>query len=193
MSQEEPPKPAKEPNHLSNFEKKEVEKNQEEPSEVGALGTTSGGEVVKDNDESIPGDYDGEDEGDDREHVIVERLEYRAPLPPPPIIAAYENFYPGFTKTYVDAVLETIHTGNKVTENTTAAEIKNSARGINYGFILGMTGLILGATCILLGHTTGGSILGGGSLVSLVAVFITGTRMRLHSKGSLQKTENKAR
>ncbi len=54
------------------------------------------------------------------------------------------------------------------------SQMKQSGKGQNYAFILGLTGIIGSVICIMFGHDTAGSVLGSASLVALVTAFIQG-------------------
>jgi len=58
------------------------------------------------------------------------------------------------------------------------SDVRNSRRGSWFGFIIGMTGILVGALLIYLGLPVTGSILGGTAIVALASAFIYGTSQR---------------
>jgi uncharacterized membrane protein len=62
---------------------------------------------------------------------------------------------------------------------------KERARGQHYGLAIGIVAIIAGAWTGALGHQISGSIIGGGGVVGLVAVFVIGRR----SNGSPEAKE----
>lgn len=69
------------------------------------------------------------------------------------------------------------------------SEISDSRRGLHYGLIIGLTAVIGGTACILLGHETGGAIIGGTGLTGLVGVFVYGSRQRRKERENRLKME----
>jgi len=55
---------------------------------------------------------------------------------------------------------------------------RDSLLGLIFGLIIGLSTIIGGVICILSGYSTGGTILGGSGLVSLVGVFVYGSRQK---------------
>lgn len=58
------------------------------------------------------------------------------------------------------------------------SDIANSKRGLNYGFILGLIVTISGAVLIYSGKTLIGSVMSGGTIVSLTGTFVLGSQQR---------------
>ena len=53
-------------------------------------------------------------------------------------------------------------------------QLSQSKRGQNFGLLIGLTAILGGVSCILLGHEWSGAFLGGGGLTGLVSVFVIG-------------------
>lgn len=55
-------------------------------------------------------------------------------------------------------------------------QLTQSKRGQTFGLVIGLTAILGGVACILLGHEWSGAFLGGGGLTGLVSVFVIGKR-----------------
>lgn len=55
-------------------------------------------------------------------------------------------------------------------------QLTQSKRGQTFGLLIGLTAIIGGVACILLGHEWSGAFLGGVGLTGLVSVFVIGKR-----------------
>jgi uncharacterized membrane protein len=66
----------------------------------------------------------------------------------------------------------------EIEKKVVSADITKSYLGLVFGFILGLSGIGSGVYLATLGFNVFGPLLSGGSLITLVAVFIYGTRSR---------------
>jgi uncharacterized membrane protein len=55
-------------------------------------------------------------------------------------------------------------------------QLTQSKRGQTFGLLIGLTAIVGGVACILLGHEWSGAFLGGGGLTGLVSVFVIGKK-----------------
>ncbi len=111
--------------------------------------------------------------------VRVQRTElYAGPLPPPDILAKFEQILPGAA----DRILKQAETQTQhrieIEKMVVSSDIKKSFWGLIFGFVLGLSGIGSGVFLATLGFNVFGPLLSGGSLITLVAVFIYGTRSR---------------
>lgn len=60
-------------------------------------------------------------------------------------------------------------------------QLTQSKRGQTFGLFIGLTAIIGGVACILLGHEWSGVFLGGGGLTGLVSVFVIGKNKQAKS------------
>lgn len=111
--------------------------------------------------------------------VRVQRTElYAGPLPPPDILAKFEQILPGAADRILkQAEAQTEHR-IEIEKKVVSADIIKSYLGLVFGFILGLSGIGGGIYLATLGFNVFGPLLSGGSLITLVAVFIYGTRSR---------------
>lgn len=113
----------------------------------------------------------------ERERKTIERYmirqSYSGPLPPPHLLKQFDDVEPGTAKTIIDNfVAESEHRRNLENKSLdySARDVK---MGAWFGFILGLVGLLGGFLILLLtDHVLAGSILSGGSVVALVALFM---------------------
>lgn len=60
-------------------------------------------------------------------------------------------------------------------------QLTQSKRGQTFGLLIGLTAIVGGIVCILLGHEWSGAFLGGGGLTGLVSVFVIGKKKQAKS------------
>jgi uncharacterized membrane protein len=121
--------------------------------------------------------------------IRAERVEFSGPLPSPGIIREYESILPGSAdRIFALAESEATHRRGLETrsleaaiDDQTAFRIKES-RGQWCGIVVAVLGLSLSAAIAVWGNDTGAyvvsSVLGGGTLVGLVTIFVIGRRSR---------------
>lgn len=100
------------------------------------------------------------------------------PLPSPDVLAQYNQVLPGAAERIIRMAEDQQAHRFKMETKVAATESRNSTLGIATGFIIGMTTIIGGIIGILYGKELSGLAFGGTGLVSLVGVFIYGTRSR---------------
>lgn len=106
---------------------------------------------------------------------------FSGPAPHPDLLERYERVVPGAARELLDAVREErLHRyrgddiERRMLTQLAEAEIKNSRLGLVFGFVIGMTGLVVACVCALTDHETTAAIVAGVDLLALVAVFVTG-------------------
>ncbi len=106
---------------------------------------------------------------------------YSGPAPHPDLLERYDRIVPGAAREFLDAVREERlhrHRGDEVERQIrlklAEAEISGSRLGMIFGFVIGMTGLIVACICALTDHEMTAAIVAGVDLLALVAVFVTG-------------------
>lgn len=103
---------------------------------------------------------------------------YVGPLPHPNILEKFEQILPGAADRILkQAEAQTEHR-IEIEKKVVSADITKSYLGLVFGFILGLSGIGSGVYLATLGFNVFGPLLSGGSLITLVAVFIYGTRSR---------------
>lgn len=77
----------------------------------------------------------------------------------------------------------------QVLENSVInSDIKNSRLGLIFGFIIGMSGIIIGGIIITLGQVIAGLVISGVTLASLVGAFVYGSQGRRREREEKDKT-----
>lgn len=97
---------------------------------------------------------------------------HQGPLPPASELERYGACVPGGAER-IFAMAEA-QSATRLKLETAMVEANNALllRGQIFGFILGVVGIVSGATVIALGHSVAGTILSGSSLCSLVGLFL---------------------
>ena len=103
---------------------------------------------------------------------------YAGPLPHPETLAKFEQILPGSADRIIkQAEAQTQHR-IEMEKKVVSADITKSYMGLAFAFIIGLVGILGGIYLATLGFDIYGPLLSGGSLVSLVAAFIYGTKSR---------------
>ena len=106
----------------------------------------------------------------------ISATSYMGPLPPPELFAQYEQILPGAADRILNmAERQSLHRQTKELIQV-KTESRDSLLGIISAFLISVITIIAGVYVIKSGHAVSGTILGTTGLVSLVSVFIYGTR-----------------
>lgn len=106
--------------------------------------------------------------------ISASRIHYEGPLPPPEMLQAYELITPGFaTRILSMAESQSAHR-IEIEKHVIPSREKFAGRGQIFAFVLGIFGISCGTYCAINGQPTAGSIIGGGTVVSLASVFLVG-------------------
>ncbi len=118
-------------------------------------------------------------EGNESKVRIVEQAisqRYSGPLPPPKMLHAYETITEGFAERIL-SMAEKEQDHRHTIENTAVnGAINKDKRSQSYALLCIIFLSVLCGGLIYLGHDVAGTVLGGATLVSLAALFITGKR-----------------
>ncbi|HTN00612.1 MAG TPA: DUF2335 domain-containing protein [Planctomycetaceae bacterium] len=110
-------------------------------------------------------------------------MSYQGPIPPAHMLEEYEAVVPGSAKQIIEIFVEQARHRMRMEAGVTEGATKRAWSG----FSLGVIGLLSGGILVALNHDTAGSLLAGGSLVSLVGVFIFGTNSQRRERLEKQK------
>lgn len=112
---------------------------------------------------------------------------FSGPIPPPTILAQYDQVLPGSAERILK-MAETQEAHRHVIEaKVIKSEVINSRAGLIFGFMIGMTAIISGAIVASSnGELVGGAISLGG-LGSLVSVFVYGSKSRKEERVEKEK------
>ncbi|MBW1999257.1 MAG: DUF2335 domain-containing protein [Deltaproteobacteria bacterium] len=119
----------------------------------------------------------------------IESVGFSGPLPPPQILAQYNETVPGAAERII-TMAETQSKHRQALESAVIeSDIRQSKTGLVFGFIIGMTAIVLGAVCVLYGHGLGGGLIGGSGITGLAGVFVYGTAARRKERKAKYKGE----
>lgn len=114
---------------------------------------------------------------------------FSGPLPPPEVLEKFNEVVPGSAERIIkmaeDQFIHRSGLENKVIDS----DIVTSKRGQILGFVIAIVGLVVSLVAIINGSQLAGSVIGGGTLASLVGVFMYGSRIRSRERESKNKNE----
>ena len=111
------------------------------------------------------------------QHVQRQELTI-GPIPSPDHLERYEQTLPGAAERILSMAERQSNHRQTLESKVIKSDIRNSLLGLIFGFIIGMTGVASAFYLIYLGRILEGTIFGGATIVSLVSVFIYGSRQR---------------
>jgi uncharacterized membrane protein len=94
------------------------------------------------------------------------------------LLDQYNQILPGLAERIVNLTEKQSEHRQHLEKTVVENQVQESRRGQVYGLIIGLAGL---AVCLMLGlqgHDNVAAVVGGGTLVSLVTVFVIGRRKR---------------
>lgn len=108
---------------------------------------------------------------------------FSGPLPHPDILAKYEDVYPGAASKIFQMAEEQANHRRKMESDTLWLAGRDSLRGSIFGFIIAMVGIISGLVIVYINPSStanaiGGSLVSGGSLVTIIQTFVIGSRKK---------------
>jgi uncharacterized membrane protein len=113
--------------------------------------------------------------------LSVTRQSFSGPIPPPQILAQYDQIVPGAAERILKmAETQEVHR-HGIEKKVIDSGISNSQRGMIFGFLIGMTAIVSGAVVAGMNGVAavaGGAVISTGGLVSLVGVFVYGAKIR---------------
>lgn len=108
--------------------------------------------------------------------VVSAGVSFVGPLPPPEMLAKYEEVQPGLVDRIV-SMAEREQAHRHVQEaSLVAGELRKQTLGQALGFGVTIAGLATTFGCAVYGHGTTAAIIGTVNLVSVVSVFVLGRR-----------------
>lgn len=114
--------------------------------------------------------------------VIIQSIQairqesFSGPLPHPDILLGYENISSGFAERIMSMAEEQQRHRFECDKKLIKGTISESKRGQWMAFVIAILFLAGSITLSLFGHDWLGGIIGGGTLIALVTVFITGRK-----------------
>jgi len=122
---------------------------------------------------------------------------YSGPLPPPSLLAKFEEIQPGLVERIVAMAEKQAQHRQSLEIKKTEAIIADQRAGRGearlgqiLGFLIGIVAIIAGAYAATVGAHWPGAIIGGGGVVALVSVFVLGRRDNSGTGGVRPADEN---
>jgi uncharacterized membrane protein len=109
---------------------------------------------------------------------------FSGPIPPPDEMERFNQIIPNGA----DRIMKMAETqsGHRISieDYVVRSQQRQSGTGQVFGFIIGLTGLVLAYLAIAAGHDAAGATIGGATLLGMVTVFVTG---KVAQKKNLQQ------
>ncbi len=100
------------------------------------------------------------------------------PLPPAEELLEYERIAPGCAERLLKMVENQSAHRIQIESLVIASQQKQSIRGQMCGLVIGLVGILAGATLAYLGHDWVGGIIAGTTVTGLVSVFVIGKQQQ---------------
>lgn len=112
----------------------------------------------------------------DSKTLVHQSVFHRGPLPAPETLKKYDEIIPHGAERIMAMAEKQQEHRIEMEKIVISAQVRESNKGQYFAFTIGITGLFLGFICIILGQGVYGIIFIGGTLVSLVSIFIVGKK-----------------
>lgn len=119
--------------------------------------------------------------------VQVTAAQFSGPLPHPEILEKYDQIYPNSAKIILDAFQGQGEHRQFLERIVVKQGARDSLIGLIFAFIIGMTTILSGAYCIIIGQPYAGAFLGGSGLTGLVGTFVYGSHQRRQEREARAK------
>ncbi len=119
---------------------------------------------------------------------IIFQSSFEGPLPPPDILKRFDDVVPGAAERIIKMAEEQFAHRVSLEKKVIDSDISRSKWGQILGFLIAVVGLGVACLITIYGNPLAGTIIGGGTLASLVGVFMYGSRIR--SKERERKSAN---
>lgn len=115
----------------------------------------------------------------ERQHIVlgIEATKLALTVPPPEVIKGYLEFYPDAAQKFFTWSEEESHHRREMDKILITSQVEDSRRGINYGLLVSLAGLVLAGFAVYMHEPWAASIVGGGTIVSLARAFIVGKNL----------------
>ncbi|MBI5885617.1 MAG: DUF2335 domain-containing protein [Deltaproteobacteria bacterium] len=129
---------------------------------------------------SSAADDDASPRSENPSKTVAHHIEQRfsGPLPPPKILEQYERVLLGSAERILKMAEKEQGHRHSIQKQEVDGVFGLQRWGQLFGFLIAMVAFIVGGILVYLGHDWVGGILMGGTVVSLVTVFVIGTRRK---------------
>ena len=121
--------------------------------------------------------------------LIQQHSSFSGPLPPPEVLKKFDEVVPGSAERIIKLAEGQFAHRTELERKVIASDISSSKLGQILGFVIAIVGLVCSVIISIYGNQIAGTILGVGTLASLVSVFMYGSRTR--SQERERKADNK--
>ena len=104
---------------------------------------------------------------------------FSGPLPPPTLLKEYSDIVENGAERIFQMTEKQSNHRMQLENHALREELDQSRRGQNFGFTLGLVGLILATVMAILDHEVVAGIFGTTTIVGLVTVFVIGKRAQI--------------
>lgn len=109
---------------------------------------------------------------------IVRKSLHVGPLPPPEQLAKYNKIIPNGAERIMRIAENEQHHSITMEAKMLTATIWTTRLGQIFGLVIGLTVIILGFICIMMGHDLSGTAMSGLGVTGLVSIFVIGRKRR---------------
>lgn len=117
-----------------------------------------------------------------RSIVSITATMHSGPLPDPSTLNEYDQLIPNGADRIMKMAEEQSKHRRGIEKKAIGRQSAQSLIGQIFGLIIGLAGLAAGTYIVHLGHTKTGGVIAGGTVVSLVSVFVLGRRRSKNSE-----------
>ena len=122
-------------------------------------------------------------------HLTKSSSSFSGPLPHPDILRSFDEVVPGSAERIIKMAEEQSSHRRNLENMVIDSDIKRSKWGQVLGFILSLIGLVVAGFVSVYGNPIAGSVIGVGTLGSLVGIFMYGSKTRSRERDD--RKENK--
>ena len=120
-------------------------------------------------------------------HLVAASYRFMGPIPSPQDLARYEAVIPGLADRLINRFEKQSDHRMTMETSVTASDALRANLGLAAGFIVAVVMIIGSVYLIAHGHDVSGTLLGTGTLGSLVGTFVYGTNIRNQERGERRK------
>ncbi len=111
-------------------------------------------------------------------HQQSQSVSFSGPLPPPEILQKFNEVVPGAAERIIKMAEEQSVHRRALEKKVIDSDIARSKYGQILGFVIAIAGLVVAALIAIYGNAIAGGAIGVSTLVSLVGVFMYGSKTR---------------
>ena len=119
--------------------------------------------------------------------VMASSYQFMGPIPSPQVLAHYEAVIPGLADRLINRFEKQSDHRMTMESSVTKSDAQRANGGLIAGFIIAFVTITSSTYCIMHGHEWSGTILGSGTLASLVGTFVYGSNSRRQERIERQK------